>query len=376
LVIEDSADDAMLLEIALQRAGYDPGCHRVETPTAMTAALERQRWDLIIADYRLPDFDGLAALALVKEKGLDLPFIIVSGYITEETAVAAMKAGAHDYVMKDKLARLGSAVERELREAEVRRERRRAEEALRRVYAELEVRVQERTAELKTANARLQAAIAERRRLEFKLLEITEKERRRIGLDLHDDLGQQLSGLALMTKGLQLKLAKRRARETSDAARIHNLVQQTMTYARDLAHDLAMLDLKGDDLPAALDGLARHAEKLFKISCRFEVAGATPPLEPNVASQLYKITQEAVTNAIKHAKTKAIGIRLASGANELILTVQNDGLPFPNLKGHATGMGLRIMNYRASLIGASLEVRGDGLQGTCVICSVPLEGKK
>ena len=366
----------MLLEIALQRAGYDPGCHRVETLTAMTAALERQRWDLIIADYRLPDFDGLAALALVKEKGLDLPFIIVSGYITEETAVAAMKAGAHDYVMKDKLARLGSAVERELREAEVRRERRRAEEALRRVYAELEVRVQERTAELKTANARLQAAIAERRRLEFELLEITEKERRRIGLDLHDDLGQQLSGLALMTKGLQLKLAKRRARETSDAARIHNLVQQTMTYARDLAHDLAMLDLKGDDLPAALGGLARHAEKLFKISCRFEVAGATPPLEPNVASQLYKITQEAVTNAIKHAKTKAIGIRLASGANELILTVQNDGLPFPNLKGHATGMGLRIMNYRASLIGASLEVRGDGLQGTCVICSVPLEGKK
>jgi DNA-binding NtrC family response regulator len=112
LVIEDSADDAMLLEIALQRAGYDPSCHRVETPTAMTAALERQRWDLIIADYRLPDFDGLAALALVKEKGLDLPFIIVSGYITEETAVAAMKAGAHDYVMKDKLARLGSAVER------------------------------------------------------------------------------------------------------------------------------------------------------------------------------------------------------------------------------------------------------------------------
>jgi signal transduction histidine kinase len=376
LVIEDSADDATLLEIELQRAGYAPVCHRVETLAALTAALERQKWDLIIADYRLPDFDGLAALALVKEKGLDLPFIIVSGFITEETAVAAMKAGAHDYVMKDKLARLGSAVERELREAEVRRERRRAEEALRRVYAELEVRVEERTAELKTANARLQAAIAERRRLEFELLEITEKERRRIGLDLHDDLGQQLSGLALMTKGLQLKLAKRRAREASDAARIHNLVQETMTYARDLAHDLAMLDLKGDDLPAALNGLARHAEKLFKISCRFEVAGDTPLLEPNVASQLYKITQEAVTNAIKHAKTKAIAIRLARVANELIVTVQNDGLPFPNLKSPSTGMGLRIMSYRASLIGAVLEIRGDGPQGTCVTCSVPLEGKK
>ena len=445
-MIEDSEDDATLLEIELRRAGYAPVCHRVETPEALSAALERQDWDLIIADYRLPRFDGLAALALVKEKGLDLPFIIVSGYITEETAVAAMKAGAHDYVMKDNLARLGPAVERELRDAEVRRERRRsegqlkaqhtitlmlatapsfdeaapaivqvlldslkmdlgalwvvdpqqqvlkpavlslrapspaaervprsltgrltfapgsslagrvwqqrraawvadlaqdagflrrdlaaqaglhsaaafpiqsagaffgvlefftlrrmepdptvlnmmtaisseigqfmerrnAEEALRRAHDELEMRVQQRTADLKTANARLQAAIAERRRLEYELLEITEKERRRIGLDLHDDLGQQLSGLALMTKGLELKLAKRRARETSDAAKIHNLVQQAMNHARDLAHDLATLDLKGDDLPAALDGLAQHAAELFKISCRFEADGQHP----------------------------------------------------------------------------------------------------
>ena len=82
-----------MLEVALRRAGYAPVCQRVETPEALESALERQPWDLIIADYRLPRFDGLAALALVKEKGLDVPFIIVSGYITEETAVAAMKAG-------------------------------------------------------------------------------------------------------------------------------------------------------------------------------------------------------------------------------------------------------------------------------------------
>ena len=127
LLVEDSEDDAALLKIELQRAGYSPNCHRAETPEALNAALERQDWDLVISDYRLPRFDGLAALALVKEKGLDVPFIIVSGFITEETAVAAMKAGAHDYVMKDKLARLGPAVERELREAASRRERRRSE---------------------------------------------------------------------------------------------------------------------------------------------------------------------------------------------------------------------------------------------------------
>ena len=376
LVIEDSEDDAALLEIELQRAGYAPACHRIETSEALSSALEREEWDLVIADYHLPRFDALAALALVKGRGLDLPFIIVSGYITEETAVAAMKAGAHDYVMKDNLARLGQAVERELREAEVRRERRRAEEGLRRAYDELEARVEERTADLRTANAQLKAAIAERRRLEYELLEITEKERRRIGLDLHDDLGQQLSGLALMTKGLELKLAKRCARETSEAASIHNLVQQALTHARDLAHDLATLDLKGDDLPAALGGLAKHAAELFKISCQFKAEGSLPQLESNIASQLYKIAQEAITNAIKHAKASRVGISLANGSDAVVLTIHNNGLPFPNLKSTSTGMGLRIMNYRANLIGASLEIKGTGTRGTRVICTVPLEGKK
>ena len=115
---------------------------------------------------------------------------------------------------------------------------------------------------------------------------------------------------------------------------------------------------KGDDLPAALDGLARHAEEMFKVSCRFQAEGPLPSLEANLASQLYKIAQEAVTNAIKHAKAKTIGISLSNGSDKLVLTVHNDGLPFPNLKGPSTGMGLRIMSYRASLIGASLEVKG------------------
>ena len=375
-MIEDSEDDAMLLGIELRRAGYAPVCHRVETLDALGSALERQPWDLIIADYHLPRLDGLAALAFVKERDLDVPFIIVSGYITEETAVAAMKAGAHDYLMKDKLARLGPAVQRELRDAEVRRGRCRAEEELRLAYDELETRVQQRTADLNTANARLHAAIAERRRLEYELLEITEKERRRIGLDLHDDLGQQLAALALMAKGLELKLAKRHAPETLDAATIHNLVQHTMTHARDLAHDLARLDSKGDDLAAALDGLAQHATGLFKISCQFKRSGPVPVLDSSIASQLYKIAQEAVTNAMKHAKAKSVVISLVDGSDTIVLTIQNDGLPFSKLAGHSTGMGLRIMNYRANLIGATIEINGSGSRGTRVVCSVPLEGKK
>src|SRR5262245_49814086 len=131
LIVEDFENDAALLEIELERAGYAPVCKRVETAEGMSAALREHSWDLVIADYVMPHFNGLEALALVKEMGLDLPFIIVSGHITDDTAVAAMKAGAHDYVMKDHLARLGPAVQRELREAEVRRERRRSEDRLR-----------------------------------------------------------------------------------------------------------------------------------------------------------------------------------------------------------------------------------------------------
>ena len=92
-------------------------------------------------------------------------------------------------------------------------------------------------------------------------------------------------------------------------------------------------------------------------------------------NQLYKIAQEAVTNAIKHGKAKRVGIDLANGSDRIVLTIQNNGLPFPDLKSHSTGMGLRIMNYRASLIGGSLEIKGTGQRGTRVTCSVPLAVK-
>src|SRR3712207_471560 len=132
LLVEDSENDALLLARGLRRGGYDPTWERVDTPAAMEAALDGRGWDLVISDHSMPNFSSLAALGLLRSKGfVDLPFIIVSGQIGEDAAVAATKAGAHDYLMKDNLARLNSAIERELREADVRRERRQAEVALR-----------------------------------------------------------------------------------------------------------------------------------------------------------------------------------------------------------------------------------------------------
>jgi PAS domain S-box-containing protein len=131
LLVEDSEDDAVLIARELRRSDYDLTLERVDTPEALSTALAQRSWDIIIADYSMPRFNGMAALKLLQKSGLDLPFILVSGTIGEDIAVGAMKAGAHDYVMKDNLMRLGPAVRRELHEAEVRLARRRAEESLR-----------------------------------------------------------------------------------------------------------------------------------------------------------------------------------------------------------------------------------------------------
>jgi PAS domain S-box-containing protein len=130
LLIEDSEDDVALVMRALRHGGYDPTFERVETADAMRDALDRHPWDLVISDYSMPRFTGPAALQLLQGAGIDLPFIMVSGTIGEETAVAAMKAGAHDFLMKGQLTRLLPAVARELREAAERRERRRVEARL------------------------------------------------------------------------------------------------------------------------------------------------------------------------------------------------------------------------------------------------------
>jgi two-component system, cell cycle sensor histidine kinase and response regulator CckA len=131
LIIEDSEDDTLLIMHELKRGGYDPKYERVETAGAMNDALNQQEWDLVISDHSMPHFNSFNALDVLKKRGLDLPFFLVSGTIDEERAVSAMKAGVHDYIMKGNLPRLVPAIQRELREAEMRRKRKEAEEALR-----------------------------------------------------------------------------------------------------------------------------------------------------------------------------------------------------------------------------------------------------
>jgi signal transduction histidine kinase len=376
LLVEDSQADADLLLRALERGGFAPEWERVDTRKNMTAALSRRPLDLILADHSLPSFNAVEALQVARISGLDIPFIIVSGWIDEETAVAAMRAGAKDYVMKERLARLAPVVERELREAEVRRLRRRSEEELRRAHEELETRVEERTADLKSANLKLQNVIEQRKRLETELLDIAENERRRIGFDLHDDLGQKLTGASLMLKGLEQKLSSQQHGCATDARKIHCLIEELIHHTHDLAHEFSSLDVSGNDLPCVLRELAGNVKKMFHLPCSFAVKGTIPCLPANAALQLHKIAQEALSNAIKHGKARNLAIRLLKETGQIVMTIKNDGLPFSPPANSRGRMGLRIMNYRASTIGGTLQIRASEPSGTLVTCCLPTANGK
>ncbi|MHC4581538.1 MAG: sensor histidine kinase, partial [Planctomycetota bacterium] len=195
-------------------------------------------------------------------------------------------------------------------------------------------------------------------------------EQRRIGRELHDSIGQQFTGIAFMMKVLEQKLTNGKLTdEATDAAEIKGLVNQAMDQTRGLAKGLHPIDLDAGSLVAALQELAATTEKMFGVRCTLADDGPVEIDDAEVATHLYRITQEAITNAIKHGKAKNIRIELVCMANDAVLTVVNDGLAFPEeLEARGTGMGLQIMNHRADIIGASLDVRKAPKEGTIVAC--------
>ena len=213
--------------------------------------------------------------------------------------------------------------------------------------------------------------VTERRELERELIEISERERQRIGYDLHDTLGQQLAGIAFLSKVLAQQLATHHAAEATQAAQIVTFVNQALEPARTLAGGLAPVTLETYGLVFALQELAASVEALFHCACKVSGHHAIDITDHAVAIHLYRIVQEAVNNAIQHGKAAKITITLSvRREGGMILMVHDNGVGLPTDVVERRGMGLRIMHHRARMIGANLEVQRRARRGTCVICTL------
>jgi PAS domain S-box-containing protein len=214
--------------------------------------------------------------------------------------------------------------------------------------------------------------ITERKQLEKTILEISAREQRRIGQDLHDGLGQHLTGIAFMSKVQEQKLVEKNLPEAGDAAKIVSLVNEAINKTRELARGLLPVVSDAQGLMSALQQWAGEVEDLFGISCRFQCF--TPVLihDDTVATHLYHVAREAVNNAIKHGHARQIVIRLAADEHQGALTIQDDGCGIGSIVPGNKGMGLHLMNYRARVVGGSLGVKRLPTGGTIVTCLFPV----
>ncbi|MGA7624143.1 MAG: PAS domain S-box protein [Candidatus Acidiferrales bacterium] len=214
--------------------------------------------------------------------------------------------------------------------------------------------------------------ITERKRLEKGILEVSAREQRRIGEDLHDGLGQHLTGIAFMSKVLESNLREKSLPESEEARKIVNLVNEAINKTRELSRGLLPVVSDAHGLMSALARYCEEIQDLFKINCRFECVPSVLIYDQNIATHLYYIAREAVNNAIKHGRPANVGIRLSAESEQGCLTIQDDGTGIFEIATGHKGMGLNIMNYRANMIGGSLDVRKNLGAGTSVVCLFPL----
>ena len=235
---------------------------------------------------------------------------------------------------------------------------------LRTLHKELEERVRQRT-------AALTREIQGRTRLQKELLEISEREQRRIGRDLHDSLCQHLTGTALASHVLGQKLADKSLPETAEANRLVELVEEAIELTRTLARGLHPVEMRAEELADNFQELAAGASDRFKVACRFECHQTVPLPDVNATTHLYRIAQEAITNAVRHGKAGHINICLDCADGEIVLTVTDDGIGVAENAREGDGLGLRIMAYRADMIGGTFSIERLPTRGTRVTCALP-----
>ncbi len=230
-------------------------------------------------------------------------------------------------------------------------------------HAELEDRVRQRT-------VALTKEMAERERLEKEILEVSESEQRRIGHDLHDSLCQHLTATAVAGQVLEEKLASKSLAEAADANKIVELVEDGIALTRNLARGISPVEMEAEGLMMAFQELAANITRMSKLTCTFDCDSRVLIDDAVTATNLYRIAQEAVSNAIRHGKPKNILISLVHLGGAIVLTVEDDGTGLPETWQENQGLGTRIMAHRAAMIGASFSIEPNPTGGTFVKCSL------
>lgn len=212
--------------------------------------------------------------------------------------------------------------------------------------------------------------VTETKRLEAEVLNIAEREQSRLGHDLHDGLGQHLTGIEFMAQVLQQTLERAERPEAKDAEEITALIRQAISQTRDLARGLSPVVLQSKGLAVALQDLAASVAKRHGIRCTCEVSPGCEVKRTDVAIHLYRIAQEAINNGLKHGKAKTIRVSLQQDGTSLELRVDDDGKGLSDAAAASKGMGLRVMTYRAGIIGGSLELVQPSGRGVRIVCRV------
>lgn len=337
LIVDDDQGLLILMGEALRAEDYE--VIEADSGGAALIRLAQSRPDLMLLDLKLKDVGGQTLIKRLRETGSAVPFIVVTGQGDEKVAVEVMKEGALDYVMKDTalLELLPAVVKRALMAIE--RDRALAE------------------------------AGQVRQRLEKEILEVSEREQRRIGEDLHDGLGQQLTAIEMMCASLKSDIAERQPELFDQVDRIGAMLREAISHTRSMSRGLVPVKDEPDALWASLLELAERTTQLGRLKCTFDCPEVVLVANNSVAGHLYRIAQEAVNNALKYSRASEVVIKLARDGAALELKIADNGKGLSKAK--SAGMGLQVMKHRAAVIGGTLAIESKTGKGVTITCTLP-----
>jgi signal transduction histidine kinase len=350
LHLEDDPMDTEFIKSTLEEEGIDCDILRVDTRDDFTAAMDLCEFDILFSDYLLPGFDGLSALCIAKEKCPDVPFIFISGNMGEELAINTLTSGATDYVMKNRLSRLIPSVRRALQEATERAERREA------------------VADLKKSHEQL-------RRLAAHLQSVREDERTNIAREIHDELGQSLTALKMDLSRITSKLSNIPGNE-STAIQLNaavGLVSSTIGTVKQICTNLRppLLDHLG--IGAAIEWQAEEFQKRSGVECEVAVASAVFTVDMDVATALFRIFQEALTNVLKHSQATKVEASLKEEEGKIVLEIHDNGVGIAeDQMSKRQSFGLLGMSERLYPLGGTISINGKKQGGTTLTVIIPV----